>query len=53
LKDALFEMANVETSVIARQPLEVKRQDLLRLSRLAGDLLAAVREHRASGERAA
>jgi hypothetical protein len=53
LKDALLEMANVETSVIARQPLDVKRAELLRLSRLVGDLLAAVRERRASGERAA
>jgi hypothetical protein len=52
LKDALLEMANVETSVIARQPLDIKRQDLIRLSRLVGDLLAAVRE-RTSGERAA
>jgi hypothetical protein len=53
LKDALLEMANIETSVLARQPLKVKREDLLRLSRLAAELVAKVRERRAIGERAA
>ena len=53
LKGALLEMANVETAVLARQPLKIKREDLLRLSRLVLGLLAAVREHRAPRERVA
>ena len=53
LKGALLEMANLETAVLARQARNVKREDLLRLSRLVFELLAAAGERRTSGERAA
>jgi hypothetical protein len=53
LKGALLEMANLETSVLARQPRQVSRADLLRLSRVVFDVLARVRGRRGPGERAA
>jgi hypothetical protein len=53
LKGALIEMANLETSVLARQPQNVKRDDVLRLSRVVFDVVARVRGRRAAGERAA
>jgi len=53
LKGALLEMANLETAVLARQPLKVRREDVLRLSRIVSDVLLRVRERQAARERAA
>ena len=53
LKGALLEMANVETTVLARQPRKVTREDLLRLARIAFGALDKVRARRARGEKAA
>jgi hypothetical protein len=53
LKGALLEMANLETAVLARQPLKVRREDVLRLSRVVSDVLARVHDRRAARERAA
>jgi hypothetical protein len=53
LKGALLEMANLETAVLARQAGNVRREDVLRLSRLVFGLLAAAEARRMSGERAA
>jgi hypothetical protein len=53
LKDALLEMAKLETAVLARQPVKVTREDVLRLSRVVSEISARVRERRASRERAA
>jgi hypothetical protein len=46
-------MANLETAVLARQPLKVKREDLLRLARVVTDILSAAQGRRAARERAA
>jgi hypothetical protein len=53
LKDALLEMSSLETTVLARQPGNVSRQDVLRLARLVFGLLGAVRERAGRHERAA
>jgi hypothetical protein len=53
LKGALLEMANLETAVLARQPLKVRREDVLRLSRIVSDVLSRVHERQAARERAA
>jgi hypothetical protein len=53
LKGALLEMANLETAVLARQPLKVRQKDVLRLSRIVSDVLSRVHERQAARERAA